>query len=79
MIKDLDEWIGLKDEELEELTLEELDHAIEVINEELEEKRAAKEQRVREARSTSVHTKGPAKPVTPVGRPTRARKRAAPQ
>ena len=77
MIKDPDEWIGLKDEELEELTLEELDHAIEVVNEELEEKRAAKEQRVREARSTSVQTEGPARPVTPVGRPTRARKRMA--
>lgn len=77
MIKDPDEWIGLKDEELEELTLEELDHAIEVVNEELEEKRAAKEQRVREARSTSVQTKGPTRPITPIRRPTRARKRMA--
>jgi len=77
LIKDLDEWIGLKDEELEELTLKELNYAIEVVNEELEEKRVAKEQRMREARSTSVQTEGPARPVTPVRRPTRARKRMA--
>ena len=75
LIKDLDKQIRLKDEELEELTLKELNYVIKVVNKELEEKRVVKEQRMREARSTSVQTKGPARPITPIRRPIRTRKR----